>query len=449
MKRPGIASFLVVRLLAVAVLAIFASQLLLIAILWRAQAGSGGFRLPLPARAAAMVESIDAIDPGKRQSLITALNTGDLHVRIEPELAKADISGGRKVDAFRRAMTQYTEVLNGRRVVGMVGSGRRRFEEPVMRPDGVQARYPMRLIVELASGEWLVIETPSLIEARFRSVPVGLFAGFFGLGVASIALWSIWRALRPVRDMAQSARVFSATGVPQMVRPAGGGELRNLVAEYNGLQTRVARLQANRTLVMSAMSHDVRTYLTRLRLRIESLEPESRDAAEKTIEDIKALLDDSLAFAQVDGEFVCPEPILLSTVLEKIVQSGQFPPERMDVSVVTDNVVLMEPSRLERALVNIIANAVKYGGKAKVVVGQSGADAEVSVSDEGPGIPVAFREKVFEPFFRMEESRNRSEGGAGLGLAISRRLIERRGGTITLKDANSGGLTVTVTLPRA
>ena len=449
MRLPTLGSFLAVRLLALATLLIFATQLVVIAVLWRAQAGSAGFRLPLPGRAAAIVESVDAATPDQLQSLLRALNSGDLHIRIEPELMQADTAGGLKVGAFRRAMTRYTNVLEGRHVVGMVGSGRRKFEEPVLTPEGVEARYPMRLVVELADGQWLVIETPSLLKARFRSIPIGLFAGLFGLIMASAALWSIWQALRPVRDMAQSARTFSATGAPQFVKPGGGAELRNLISEFNTLQTRVARLLASRTLVMSAMSHDVRTYLTRLRLRIEGLEPESRAAAEKTIEEIRCLLDDSLAFAEADGADFALSPVRLSEVLAKIAQSGQFREGDLDVSGMADCHVQAEPSRLERALVNIITNAVKYGGKAHIVLRQRGAEALIEISDKGPGIPAAFRAKVFEPFFRMEGSRNRSLEGAGLGLAIARRLIERHGGTVTLGEAPSGGLKVLVSLPCA
>ena len=431
MRLPTLGSFLAVRLLALATLLIFATQLVVIAVLWRAPAGSAGFRLPLPGRAAAIVESVDAATPDQLQSLLRALNSGDLHIRIEPELMQADTAGGLKVGAFRRAMTRYTNVLEGRHVVGMVGSGRRKFEEPVLTPEGVEARYPMRLVVELADGQ-LPDE-----------------AGVAGAVMASAALWSIWQALRPVRDMAQSARTFSATGAPQFVKPGGGAELRNLISEFNTLQTRVARLLASRTLVMSAMSHDVRTYLTRLRLRIEGLEPESRAAAEKTIEEIRCLLDDSLAFAEADGADFALSPVRLSEVLAKIAQSGQFREGDLDVSGMADCHVQAEPSRLERALVNIITNAVKYGGKAHIVLRQRGAEALIEISDKGPGIPAAFRAKVFEPFFRMEGSRNRSLEGAGLGLAIARRLIERHGGTVTLGEAPSGGLKVLVSLPCA
>ena len=185
------------------------------------------------------------------------------------------------------------------------------------------------------------------------------------------------------------------------------------------------------------------------RLRIEGLEPESRAAAEKTIEEIRCLLDDSLAFAEADGADFALSPVRLSEVLAKIAQSGQFREGDLDVSGMADCHVQAEPSRLERALVNIITNAVKYGGKAHIVLRQRGAEALIEISDKGPGIPAAFRAKVFEPFFRMEGSRNRSLEGAGLGLAIARRLIERHGGTVTLGEAPSGGLKVLVSLPCA
>jgi signal transduction histidine kinase len=200
--------------------------------------------------------------------------------------------------------------------------------------------------------------------------------------------------------------------------------------------------------MMSAMSHDVRTYLTRLRLRIETLEPPSRAAAEKTIEDIQTLLGDSLAFAEADAVNFAGQRIDLAGILEKIAGSDQFTSDSVHLEIVARPTILGEASRLERAFVNLISNAIKYGEIAHVRLSEHASHAVVEISDKGPGIPVPLRERVFEPFFRMEGSRNRRVEGAGLGLAIARRLVERHGGVIELGAAPSGGLIVRVLLPR-
>lgn len=448
MRLPAIGSFSVVRWLALITLIVFASQLLVIVVLWRGQGDNAGFRLPLPSRAAAIVDLVDAADASQREELMRALSSSDFHVRIEPELVEADLRGGIRTSAFKRAMSLYTDALEGRRVVGMVGAGRWRFEEPVQTGEGMKARYPMRLLVELKDGNWLVLETPSLVEARMRRTPIGLFAGLFGLLVATVALLGIWRTLRPVREMALAARAFADSGVPHLVQPRGGGELRDLLVAFNDLQTRVSRLLENRALMMSAMSHDVRTYLTRLRLRIETLEPPSRAAAEKTIEDIQTLLGDSLAFAEADAVNFAGQRIDLAGILEKIAGSDQFTSDSVHLEIVARPTILGEASRLERAFVNLISNAIKYGEIAHVRLSEHASHAVVEISDKGPGIPVPLRERVFEPFFRMEGSRNRRVEGAGLGLAIARRLVERHGGVIELGAAPSGGLIVRVLLPR-
>jgi len=447
---PSFRSLMMVRSLALLTLFIFAIQMMVVFVIWREQAQrSETFILPLPAKIAAIVDLVDGAPPEQRQLLLRALDTGDFQVRIERQRPENEARESISLTAFKQAVAQYSAELKGRPIDGMVGGIQSRFRDPVQTKDGLSANFPMRLNIQLNSGEWLVIETPSLADARFRRMPVGVFAGLFGLVIASLALITIWQQFRPVRDMAESARKFAGEGKPLLVRPGGSRDIRELVSAFNNLQEQVSTLLSNRTLMMSAMSHDVRTYLTRLRLRIEDLEPDSREAAEKTINEIQALLEDTLAFAEAEGCSADHEPVYLAQLFSDLMTSGQFGGDKVTLDVRERALVSGHAGRLQRAFVNLIANAVKFGSAASVTVGTDGQQALITVADRGPGIPAEERELVFQPFYRRDFSRRRSIEGAGLGLAIAKSIIAQHGGQIRLSERPGGGLIVTVLLPLA
>ena len=437
-----------VRVLALLTLVIFALQMLVVFVIWREQARRlDTFILPLPAKIAAIVDLVDDAAQEDRERLLRALDTGNFHVRIEADHPVSDVRASIRLAAFKRAVARYSDELGGRRIDGMVGGIGAHFREPVETDEGLRANFPMRLNIELKSGEWLVIETPSLADARFRRVPVGLFAGLFGLLIASVALITIWQQFRPVRDMAVSARKFAGDGKPLLVKPGGSPDIRELVEAFNHLQQQVATLLSNRTLMMSAMSHDVRTYLTRLRLRIEALEPESRTAAERTINEIQALLEDTLAFAESETAMADRAPVDLAKLVEELVSSGQFDEGKVALAMQDRPIVAGHAGRLRRAIVNLITNAVKFGSLADVELKSDAGQAVLTISDHGPGIPEGERDLVFQPFYRRDSSRRRNVEGAGLGLAIVRSIIAQHRGDIRLGDRPGGGLAVTVRLP--
>lgn len=451
MRGVSIGSVVGVRVLAVIALLIFVTQLAAVVIVWRNMQAKAGaeYRLPLPGRVASIVEIVEATPPGDRDLLLEALNGPNLAVRIEPEIPHSDREGGMRVPAFRRAINRYSDVLEGREVIGMIGLGDHDLSD--LREDytGLRAAYPMRLSIEMHDNGWLVVETPDLLSVRMRRIPFGFAAGLVGTIVAALALWGIWQEVRPVRDMAKAARQFAETGQPALVTPAGGRDVRALAKSFNDMQERLAGLIANRTLVMSAMTHDVRTYLTRLRLRIEALEPKSREAAERTLADIQALLDDTLAFAETGSAPDMADPVDLTALLETILSSGQFPEDKVRLDLKAHPYVSGHAGRLQRALVNLIANAVKYGSEADVTLSQAGDTVRIGIGDRGPGIPQEDRKRVFDPFYRRDASRNRNVEGAGLGLAIANNVIRSHGGSIQLTDRPGGGLNVIVELPVA
>jgi signal transduction histidine kinase len=204
-----------------------------------------------------------------------------------------------------------------------------------------------------------------------------------------------------------------------------------------------------RTHMLAAVSHDLRTLLTRLRLRTELVgDDEERAKMLKDLNEMEAMIHAAIAYARGDRDGEAPVPVDIVDLLEEV---------RMEMAEAGRRVGLEGPPRapwegrplsLKRALRNLVENALTYGGHADLRVAVTPDEIVISVEDDGPGIPEAEIEKVFMPFYRLERSRSRSTGGVGLGLAVARAAIREHGGDITLSNRPTGGLRQTVVLPR-
>jgi len=214
-------------------------------------------------------------------------------------------------------------------------------------------------------------------------------------------------------------------------------------------QARINRYVEDRTRILSAVSHDLKTPITRLRLRAELLDDTEqresfiRDLAE--LESMTAATLDFLRGMQADEPL---RPVDLRALIESLAEDAAELGHEVTVDGDEPEPVAARPLALKRCLANLIDNAVKYGDRARVSLQERVGDTVVRVVDEGPGIPEAERERVFEPFYRLESSRSRETGGAGLGLTIARSIARGHGGDLSLNDGKDGGLEAVLTLPR-
>jgi signal transduction histidine kinase len=230
---------------------------------------------------------------------------------------------------------------------------------------------------------------------------------------------------------------------------AGSREMRQAARAFNEMQERLQRLLENRTRMLAALSHDLRTPLTLLRLRAECLkEDEERERMLANIGDLDAMVDATLKFARDEAT---AEPwrrtdltALVTSIVDDMADAG------LKVTIDAAEPVIQEcqPGALRRAVTNLLDNAVKYGDAAHVQILGSPKDIKIVVDDEGPGIPAAEIGKVFEPFYRIEQSRSRETGGTGLGLAIAQSIAQAHEGQIMLENRPEGGLRAILTLPR-
>jgi len=254
---------------------------------------------------------------------------------------------------------------------------------------------------------------------------------------------------RPLSDLARAAdSVGRDTRPAQALAERGARELRDAARAFNTMQDRLHRYLDSRTRVLAAMSHDLKTPLTRLRLQVEALEnPPMQARIGRELDEMESMVREALALFRGldDGEPPTAIDIeeLLAQIREEFTDMG---------AAVTVGGHALRPftgkaHALKRCLTNLIANAVKFGTRAEILI-EDGADLVIRVRDRGPGIPEEELERVFEPFYRLESSRNRDSGGTGLGLSIARDVAQAHGGSLQLANAPGGGLEATLRLPR-
>ena len=283
----------------------------------------------------------------------------------------------------------------------------------------------------------------TIVGVQLAAQLIVLFAGLT-LG-AYVAARRITRPLSRLAAAADSlGRSLSQPPVPE----TGPRELRQVAQGFNVMQDRLRRYIDSRTRVVAAMSHDLRTPLTRLRLRVESVADEplrarfatDLDEMENLVRGALALfrgLEDDEGFEQMDVN------ALLATLVAEYTEVGST----VSIEGRAQGPLKAKPLALKRCLTNLVDNALKFGKRAMITV-DDGDALVVRVADEGPGIPEASLERVFEPFYRLESSRSRDTGGSGLGLSIARDIAQAHGGTLTLQNGPLRGLTAELRLPR-
>jgi signal transduction histidine kinase len=271
--------------------------------------------------------------------------------------------------------------------------------------------------------------------------------------VAVVTVLMVRREARPLRDLAQMVDRMTLPGkaapIPDV--PRGAPEFRALVGAFNRLSERIAQLLKARMALVGGISHDLRTYATRLRLRAELIgDPQERAKAVNDLDDMKRLLDDSLLAIEAGAPVRAQELIEIAPILEREAEDRQRAGAAVALAIAPaarQAQLIGDALALRRLLANVTDNALAYGREARIAADCEGGDLLILIDDEGPGISPEQRDMVFEPFVRLEESRSRSTGGAGLGLAIARNVAETHGGRLTLETAPGGGTRAVIRLP--
>jgi len=307
--------------------------------------------------------------------------------------------------------------------------------------------------VQLDSGRWLNMAA-SLNLQRSSLIRIFVAVGMMAVAVIIIVAFTVRRLTRPLHDLAVAAEQLGTGGDASELKEAGPPEVRSAVRAFNVMQQRLTRFIRDRTAMLAAISHDLRTPITSLRIRAEFIEDEeNRNRVIQTLDEMQRMVEATLAFAKGEAEREESRPVDLAEFLDAVVADYQDMGEPVTLALPDDGradrtVLNCRPTAMRRALRNLIDNALRYGVEAAVAFRVMADTVTITVSDKGPGIPKDQLEAVFEPFLRLEASRSEETGGIGLGLAIARSSVHAHGGTLVLANAPDGGLIATVTLPR-
>lgn len=303
--------------------------------------------------------------------------------------------------------------------------------------------------IRLADESWLSATITKVPKHQSSLRDILLSTTLMVSIVAVAASLLIWSLTSPLTALSQAADQSYRKAEPVPMPEKGPREVRALGSAFNALQSRVKRLVDDRTHMLAAISHDLKTPLTRLRLRAEDItDTDMTKTINSDVAEMEAMIDGTLDFLR--GESL-GEPIkaldlspLLETICTDLSDFGH------DAGLEGERSAVIQGRRLalKRALANLIENAVKYGQRARVTLGTEGSSAEIIIEDNGPGIPETELQTVLQPFYRLESSRNRETGGVGLGLTIAQAIISSHGGQLTLANRDEGGLRVTVVLPK-
>lgn len=324
---------------------------------------------------------------------------------------------------------------------------------PIMLTEEV-TRSPNSIVVadlviqaRLDSGVWLVITPRDTSDRGYHYLRV--FLGFGG-SLLFIVIFSLWMArtvVQPLTRLADAAERLGRSREPTLVTGMKIPEYVTIANSFNDMQLRLKRFLDERVQMLAAISHDLRTPLTRLRLLAEYLPDEGqRNQLLGNITDIEAMVTDTLAFM---SDEVHREPFALVDLASLLISiTDDFCDAGAVVTYAGPDHLAAElrPHAMKRALINLIDNGCKYGGAVWIALHDDGRGLLVDVADAGPGIDEADHERAFQPFERLEESRSRETGGTGLGLTIARDIIQQHGGTIAARWI-SGRFTMRVTLP--
>jgi signal transduction histidine kinase len=438
------------RLGLVIVLSVIVAWIGATAIFYLASARSGIPMRPVSQQIAAMVALVEGADSAQRPLILRAVASPSFFVRIEPDLPLLQTPDERAYRLRASQLEKSLAELGGRPFSLTFDASHSDGQAPgfsYMTPADLELR------VKLRTGETLVMQGRHAPVISAYGLPIGFLAGLVGALTGLIALVIMHRQTRPLARLAATVDGIDFSGSPVMLPETRGSapEIRALIAAFNRLQARLSQLLRTRMAMLGGISHDVRTFATRLRLRVDHIpEGVDRERAIADIADMIRLLDDALLASRAGAGELAEELVEFDQVVREEVDDRRAESAAVDLQASTEGgetLVLGDRLALRRVVANLIDNALQYGRVAHVQIAASERTILLTVDDEGAGIPPEQREAMFEPFVRLETSRNRRTGGAGLGLAVVRNLVEAHGGVVEIDDAPAGGARFTVSLP--
>lgn len=325
-------------------------------------------------------------------------------------------------------------------------------------PDLRRVQLHLRLMPLSTGGDiggTTTLRDGSIVSFRFSGhSPWSLnFGRLLSMALPSVLLlllsWLVFRVmLKPLRTLVDATSKVGA-GEASPLPEQGEGEVLHLIRAFNTMQDRIHQLLASQSQTLLAIGHDLRTPLARLQLRFDDakIDPQLRKEVEQDVDEMRALLLSLQTFVESGKDDTPLERIDIAVTARTLVDNARDRGARASYRGPANLEILTRPVSVRRALSNLVENAIAYAGNAKVAVVQRGDLVEITVEDDGPGIPAEHMDEVLRPFFRLDNARTRNTAGMGLGLPIVDRVVAAEGGTLELANKPTGGLRVTFRLP--
>jgi signal transduction histidine kinase len=454
--RPLIPDTIAVRTLLVLIIGLTVSHVLSVALYFTdrtsALMSTGGEHTA--ERIATIWRLVEDASQAERQRIVELADHPKLHIIWSQESALEDQQdSGWQADVLRDALVAH---LNG-------GSGqvfRLRHTDGVtietwqehLREDhqGEDLGEALMVSLQLRDGSWLNFVAPIGSPEPFWSLRFALSMVVMLLAVGALSALVVHHLTRPLGTFARAAHRLGTDIKAPPIPESGPAEVRQATRAFNEMQDRIRRFVEDRTQMLAAISHDLGTPITRLRLRAELVEDEGQQKKMLAdLDDMEKMVFSALSFAR--DEAACEPHVMvdLRTLLQRVCDDMADAGHGITSDIGDDAVPYgCRPAALRRALTNLIDNAIKYGRQARVSLKNDQQGVLVRIDDKGPGIPEELQEEAFRPFRRLEASRSRETGGTGLGLTVARTIIRAHGGDITLTNRSEGGLRVEVRLPQ-
>ncbi|MBI5919062.1 MAG: HAMP domain-containing protein [Nitrosomonadales bacterium] len=398
-------------------------------------------------RVAALVGELDGADPASREQVLASLHGMGIHGQLSAEPIPE--AGGEAM--LERALHQ--ELGRARKLHAAQpepchppGMG----ERPMWREGPLPAPICQQVLIALADGTPVQLRLVSPPRPPIPTHPPWDALLLFAACIAALA-WLVARiATRPLQHLADAADALDLSNTHQPLTEHGSSEMRSAIRAFNRMQQRIGDDLRERTGMLAAITHDLQTPLTRLRLRLEKVSDET--LREKLVSDMSAMqqmLQEGLELARSLDASEPPQRLDLDSLLDSVCSDAQEVGQPVEYLQRCRAEVEARPLALRRAIANLLDNAVKYGLRAEMALVCDQRHCAILIRDHGPGIPAQELEAVFTPFYRLEQSRSRETGGTGLGLSITRNIVLSHSGQITLRNHPLGGLEAEIVLPLA
>ena len=440
----GFPASLFARMALILLAGLLAAQLTTLWLQWRERANvvSVARGLNFADRIAETVLALEAQRPAQRPTALSALESADWRVTlIDTEQTAPNTPRGPMQAAIAAR-------LGGEREMRTTGGGGGRM----MRGNSATPRHTMSMRVfdiQLRDGQWIRISVNP--EAETPALPSDLIAQLLItlLIVIAVVMLAVRQATKPLQQLAQAADKLGRDLDAAPLAEAGPAETRQAAQAFNRMQARIKHLVDERARALAAVSHDLRTPLTRLRLRAELVDNEQlREQMAADLDSMAAMLDATLDYLRGLQDSEAARPIDINALLQSLADDAEVLGKTISVEGVAQVPFTGRLSALRRALQNLIDNAIKYGHSAHLRVEDDAMSLRIVVEDSGPGIAASELARVSEPYYRPDASRNHETGGVGLGLSIVKDIALIHGGEFLLSNRPQGGLRATLVLPR-